>query len=96
MLVDLGVDPYTIDKAIQFGFGMPMGPFRCVSTVLLLCAALHDAVTWHAVPCAASERGCLGALREGPVVALQRPTHLGARSPVMLEMLRQLGQAASV
>ncbi len=29
MLVDLGVDPYTIDKAIQFGFGMPMGPFRC-------------------------------------------------------------------
>ena len=30
MLVDLGIDPYTIDKAIQFGFGMPMGPFRCV------------------------------------------------------------------
>lgn len=29
MLVDLGLDPYTIDKAIQFGFGMPMGPFRC-------------------------------------------------------------------
>lgn len=31
MLVDLGIDPYTIDKAIQFGFGMPMGPFRCVT-----------------------------------------------------------------
>ncbi|KAK9827372.1 hypothetical protein WJX81_002997 [Elliptochloris bilobata] len=28
MLVDLGLDPYTVDKAIQFGFGMPMGPFR--------------------------------------------------------------------
>ena len=29
MLLDLGVNPYTIDKAIQFAFGMPMGPFRC-------------------------------------------------------------------
>jgi enoyl-CoA hydratase/3-hydroxyacyl-CoA dehydrogenase len=28
ILVDAGLDPYTIDKAIQFGFGMPMGPFR--------------------------------------------------------------------
>ena len=96
MLVDLGVDPYTIDKAIQFGFGMPMGPFRCASAVLLLCAGLHGAVEWHAVPCAASERGCLGPLHAGPVVALQRPTHLGVPSPVMLEVLRQLGQAASV
>lgn len=29
MLVDLGLDPYSIDKVIA-GFGMPMGPFRCV------------------------------------------------------------------
>lgn len=28
LLLDLGVDPYMMDKAIQFGFGMPMGPFR--------------------------------------------------------------------
>ena len=28
MLVDLGADPYMIDKVIA-GFGMPMGPFRC-------------------------------------------------------------------
>jgi hypothetical protein len=30
ILVDLGADPYTIDKVIA-GFGMPMGPFRRVS-----------------------------------------------------------------
>ncbi len=30
MLVDLGADPYMIDKVIA-GFGMPMGPFRCAS-----------------------------------------------------------------
>lgn len=29
MLVDLGLDPYSIDKVIA-GFGMPMGPFRYV------------------------------------------------------------------
>jgi 3-hydroxyacyl-CoA dehydrogenase, C-terminal domain len=28
ILVDAGLDPYTVDKAIQYGFGMPMGPFR--------------------------------------------------------------------
>lgn len=28
LLVDLGLDPYTIDKAIALAFGMPMGPFR--------------------------------------------------------------------
>ena len=28
LLVDLGLDPYKIDKAILAGFGMPMGPFR--------------------------------------------------------------------
>ena len=28
MLVDLGLDPYSIDTVIA-GFGMPMGPFRC-------------------------------------------------------------------
>ncbi|CAL5226791.1 g9652 [Coccomyxa viridis] len=28
LLVDLGLDPYKIDKAILGGFGMPMGPFR--------------------------------------------------------------------
>jgi enoyl-CoA hydratase/3-hydroxyacyl-CoA dehydrogenase len=27
LLVDMGLDPYRIDKAIA-GFGMPMGPFR--------------------------------------------------------------------
>lgn len=31
MLLDLGLDPYSIDKAIALAFGMPMGPFRCVS-----------------------------------------------------------------
>ena len=29
MLVDMGLDPYKIDKAIAGAFGMPMGPFRC-------------------------------------------------------------------
>ena len=28
MLVDIGLDPYSIDKVIAAGFGMPMGPFR--------------------------------------------------------------------
>ena len=28
LLVDLGLDPYKIDKVILGGFGMPMGPFR--------------------------------------------------------------------
>ena len=39
MLVDLGIDPYTIDKAIQFGFGMPMGPFRCVTGPRVCCSS---------------------------------------------------------
>ncbi len=30
MLVDMGLDPYRIDKVIA-GFGMPMGPLRCAS-----------------------------------------------------------------
>ena len=29
LLVDLGLDPYKVDKAVLGGFGMPMGPFRC-------------------------------------------------------------------
>lgn len=29
LLVDIGLDPYMIDKVISLGFGMPMGPFRC-------------------------------------------------------------------
>ena len=33
MLVDLGADPYTIDKVIA-GFGMPMGPFRRAPALL--------------------------------------------------------------
>ncbi len=28
MLLDLGMDPYMVDKAIAGAFGMPMGPFR--------------------------------------------------------------------
>lgn len=28
LLVDIGLDPYMIDKVIAMGFGMPMGPFR--------------------------------------------------------------------
>ena len=28
MLVDMGLNPYAIDKAIAGKFGMPMGPFR--------------------------------------------------------------------
>ncbi len=28
LLVDLGLDPYTIDKIVSAGFGMPMGPCR--------------------------------------------------------------------
>ena len=31
MLVDLGMDPYMVDKAIAGAFGMPMGPFRWVA-----------------------------------------------------------------
>ena len=31
---DLGMDPYTVDKVIA-GFGMPLGPFRCVPHPLL-------------------------------------------------------------
>ena len=34
LLVDLGLDPYKIDKAILGGFGMPMGPFRSASAGL--------------------------------------------------------------
>ena len=46
MLVDLGLDPYTIDKAIQFGFGMPMGPFRCAFRCLDRRCPVHYA-TWR-------------------------------------------------
>jgi enoyl-CoA hydratase/3-hydroxyacyl-CoA dehydrogenase len=28
ILLDLGLDPYSVDKVIAGGFGMPMGPFR--------------------------------------------------------------------
>lgn len=28
LLVDIGLDPYMVDKVIAMGFGMPMGPFR--------------------------------------------------------------------
>ena len=28
-LLDMGANPYLVDKAIAGGFGMPMGPFRC-------------------------------------------------------------------
>jgi 3-hydroxyacyl-CoA dehydrogenase len=37
MLVDMGLDPYRIDKIIA-GFGMPMGPFRYGK---LYCTAPH-------------------------------------------------------
>jgi enoyl-CoA hydratase/3-hydroxyacyl-CoA dehydrogenase len=38
ILLDAGMDPYLIDKAIA-GFGMPMGPFRCHATAphILIC-----------------------------------------------------------
>ena len=29
LLVDMGLNPYVIDKAISGKFGMPYGPFRC-------------------------------------------------------------------
>ena len=53
MLVDLGADPYTIDKVIA-GFGMPMGPFRCHFD-LPLCKPQHTlrqhiVQTLHQVP----------------------------------------------
>ena len=47
LLLDLGVDPYMMDKAIQFGFGMPMGPFRSgrpparLLAELLYCLPVH-------------------------------------------------------
>lgn len=33
MLLDLGIDPYKIDKAVKSDFGMPMGPFSLVDLV---------------------------------------------------------------
>ena len=39
LLVDLGLDPYKIDKAILGGFGMPMGPFR---SAFFECPAPHQ------------------------------------------------------
>lgn len=35
LLVDLGADPYMIDKVIKGMFGMPMGPFRLSDLVRL-------------------------------------------------------------
>ena len=43
LLVDLGLDPYKIDKAILAGFGMPMGPFRSASCWPLTPQCLHHA-----------------------------------------------------
>lgn len=44
MLVDMGLDPYRVDKAIA-GFGMPMGPFRrappCAADPLGTCFGLR-------------------------------------------------------
>jgi 3-hydroxyacyl-CoA dehydrogenase len=48
MLVDLGIDPYFIDKVI-YGFGMPMGPFRCVNAAACTCTCVHacaDVCVW--------------------------------------------------
>jgi enoyl-CoA hydratase/3-hydroxyacyl-CoA dehydrogenase len=42
ILLDAGMDPYLIDKAIA-GFGMPMGPFRCRQLVL---PCRDDVVQW--------------------------------------------------
>jgi enoyl-CoA hydratase/3-hydroxyacyl-CoA dehydrogenase len=38
MLVDLGVDPYAVDKAI-LAYGMPMGPFQVPALLLPSCPA---------------------------------------------------------
>ena len=42
MLLDLGMDPYMVDKAIAGAFGMPMGPFR------YRCSASSAVQPWHA------------------------------------------------
>jgi 3-hydroxyacyl-CoA dehydrogenase, C-terminal domain len=49
LLIDLGADPYTVDKIIKGMFGMPMGPFRLsdlvrsARAVLLVVRHLHGA-----------------------------------------------------
>ena len=49
MLVDLGLDPYRVDKAIA-GFGMPMGPFRQgLGAVLARLLALLKRPAWQQV-----------------------------------------------
>ena len=47
LLLDLGVDPYMMDKAIQFGFGMPMGPFRSDCPPARLLAELRHCLPVH-------------------------------------------------
>ena len=42
LLLDLGLDPYTIDKAIALGFGMPMGPFRYAVVRSGACTGAHE------------------------------------------------------
>ena len=60
MLVDLGLDPYRIDRAVA-GWGMPMGPFRCrpaptaCQAFLPAAASLLRAAITHAARCALSE-----------------------------------------
>ena len=50
LLVDLGLDPYKIDKAILGGFGMPMGPFR---------SALLQSPGLSSIPSPARQHGSL-------------------------------------
>ena len=47
LLVDLGLDPYKIDKAVLGGFGMPMGPFRCAPRPLPDHTCLISALPWE-------------------------------------------------
>lgn len=55
MLVDMGLDPYRIDKIIA-GFGMPMGPFRYGK---LYCTAPHRTAPHRTAPRCAALRHCV-------------------------------------
>lgn len=59
LLVDLGAEPYMIDKVIKGMFGMPMGPFRLSDLVRFPhypCCVFHNEVCEYMGKCICVER----------------------------------------
>lgn len=84
MLVDLGMDPYTIDAVIKGMFGMPMGPFRLSDLVRFprLSVAAHSRPP-TCLKAAGRNLGRLQTLSRGALTGGCCPRHHSAFAPEM-------------